>query len=63
VNGEWWGPPPKKRYKHIRVRLGYAIHGSAHFWEEVPTTLRNFFSCLQRANGLVFKQVSLHIVG
>jgi len=30
------GPLPKKRYKHIHVRLGSAIHGSAHFWEAPP---------------------------
>jgi len=32
-----WGLAPKKRYKHIHVRLGSAIHGSAHFWEQAPT--------------------------
>jgi len=55
VIGEWWVNPPKKRYKHIPVRLGSAIHGSAHFWEDFPTTLRKLFSSLQFANGLVFK--------
>ena len=31
-----WGAPPKKRFKHIHVRLGSAIHGSAQFWKVCP---------------------------
>jgi len=26
---------PKNRYEHIHVRLGSAIHGSAHFLERI----------------------------
>ncbi|VVT28646.1 hypothetical protein MARINON1_40196 [Marinobacter salarius] len=28
-----WKGLSKKRFKHIHVRLGSAIHGSAHFWK------------------------------
>jgi len=34
----WWGLPHKNRFEYIHVRLGSAIHGSAHFCEEGPTT-------------------------
>ena len=34
--GRWRAASPKKRYKHVRVRLGSAIPGSAHFWEKPP---------------------------
>ena len=50
VIGEWWVNPPKKRYKHIHVRLGSAIHGSAHSWKALSDRpsefIRAFFNPL-----------------
>ena len=47
----WLEPPPKNRYKHVRVRFSPAIHGLRNFLAGPATNARVAFRYINRCSG------------